>query len=186
MHRTTLENYTKYLQTEEAFAVSLTKQCVRKSKGHWVDIDYSRGCTRTPKEGARQRVKGKLYQRRLKPKYPPKSNFTKNGRFDKNAYTFAVRAITWHTAQRDIKEQKQQGVSPLHFDFWGVFKNEGSFFHDDAPAHIKALEKNLNNRTDPLWDCAMMYIAKTKLVLKIRHIKIFRETTTGKNTPKNK
>ena len=92
-----------------------------------------------------------------------------------------VRAITWETAHKDIEQQKSRRVSPLNFSITGVsfdiHKGNKSYFRDDAPPEIKALEQNLSNRTDPLWDSAMKYVNEPEFVYKIKGVRLYKGRT---------
>ncbi len=87
-----------------------------------------------------------------------------------------LRAITWETAHKDIEQQKSKGVKGVEFKITGVSydknRNNKNYFRDDTPPEIKALAKDLNNRTNPLWDRAMKYINKSEFIYKIKHIHI--------------
>ncbi|MCW7554960.1 hypothetical protein NX722_20520 [Endozoicomonas gorgoniicola] len=88
----------------------------------------------------------------------------------------AIRAITWETAHLDIEQQKQKRVQGIKFKISDVSydknrKNQ-NFFRDDAPQEIKALTKNLNDRTRPLWDRALKYANKPEFVYKIKNIQL--------------
>lgn len=65
-------------------------------------------------------VVGGLYKRKIQPKYPPKSAYTINGKFDEHQYYLTVRAITWETAHRDIEQQKSKKVAAKKFKITGV------------------------------------------------------------------
>ncbi|POT24487.1 hypothetical protein C3433_23840 [Citrobacter freundii] len=67
-------------------------------------------------------------------------------------------------------------MKPVKFEITGICydKNRGkkNYFRDDAPEEIKALAKNLNDRTNPLWDRALKYINKPEFVYKVRQTRI--------------
>ena len=121
-------------------------------------------------------VEGGLYKRKLKPEYPPKSDFTLNGKFDEDRYYLVVRAITWETAHLDIEQQKKKRVKPINFEVTGVCydknRNNPNFFRDDAPPEIKELAKNLSDRTHRLWDKAMRYVLEPEFVYKIKNVRL--------------
>lgn len=181
MDKKLINKYRKYAATEEAFAVLFVKKHLRKAQGHWVDITDSRQYEMSDDNLHFRYVHGGLFKRRIKPKYPPKSDFMVNGKFDEHTYTLMVRAITWETAHRDIEQQKSKRVRPLNFKITGVSydKNKGQkgYFRDDAPPEIKALEQNLSNRTNPLWDRAMKYVKEPEFVFKIKSVSIFQGGT---------
>ena len=170
--------YHKYAATEEAFAVLFVKKHLRKAQGCWVDIINCRQYEMSEDQLHFRYVNGGLFKRKLKPKYPPKSDFTVNGQFDESNYILMVRAITWETAHLDIEQQKSKRVSPLNFKITGVSydKNKGcnGYFRDDAPPEIKALENDLSNRTNPLWDRAMKYVNEPEFVYKIKSVNLYR------------
>ena len=176
MEDTLLEKYLQYASTEEAFAVLFVKQHLNQSKGHWADIVYCQNSRNSPRKLHFLAVSGGLYKRRLKPQYPSKSDFTTDGKFDERAYYMMARAITWETAHKDIEQQKSTGVVATKFTITGEIYDTNlsyrKFFMDDAPPEIKALAKNLNDRTDPLWDIAMQYERKPEFVYKIDKIHI--------------
>ena len=171
-----LEKYLKYASTEEAFAVLFVKKHLPQSKANWIDIVYSRHHETSIRNLQFRIVNGALYQRRLQPKYPPKSNYTINGIFDEDAYYTMTRAITWETAHNDIEQQKAKNVLPLKFNITGEIYDKNlsyrKFFRDDAPPEIKALASNLNDRTNPLWDIALQYERKPEFVYKIDKIQL--------------
>lgn len=121
-------------------------------------------------------VVGGLFKRKIQPKYPPRSHYTANGKFDERAYYLMTRAITWETAHTDIEQQKANRVAPLKFEIKGVSydKNKGSnsYFRDDAPPEIRALADNLLDRTNPLWDRAMQYINAPEFIYEVRQARI--------------
>jgi hypothetical protein len=53
-------------------------------------------------------------------------------------------------------------------------RDNKNFFRDDAPPEIKALTKNLYDRTNKLWDKAMLYVNKPEFVYKIKQVRIFK------------
>jgi hypothetical protein len=122
-------------------------------------------------------VEGGLYKRKIQPRYPPKSAYTINGKFNEREYYLMARAITWETAHKDIEQQKSKNVAATRFKITGVSydknRNNKNYFRDDAPPEIKALAKNLNDRTNPLWDKAEQYFNEPEFVYKIKQVRIF-------------
>lgn len=171
-----LSKYLEYAGTEEALAILFVKKYLNKAKGHWVDISDCRRYEMSDDDLRFRFVNGGLYKRKIKPKYPPKSNFTVNGKLKEREYYLAIRAITWETANRDIEQQKQKRIRPINFKITGVSydKNRGNknYFRSDAPPEIKALAKNLYDRTNPLWDRAMAYVNEPEFVYKIKQVQI--------------
>jgi len=76
----------------------------------------------------------------------------------------------------DIGQQKSKNVVPSKFKITGVSypkkRSEDNYFRDDAPPEIKALAKNLNDRTNPLWDRAMKYVDEQDFVYEIKQVSI--------------
>jgi len=102
--------YLEYASTNEAMAIVFVKKHMLESAQKWVDVvDCERYELSEDKLHFRF-VEYGLYKRTLKPKYPPKSQFTNNGEFDENSYYIAVRAITWEAANLDIEQQKALSV----------------------------------------------------------------------------
>lgn len=171
-----LKMYRRYANTEEAFAVLFTKKYLTQAKGYWIDIiDYD-SYNKSSDNLHFRFVEGALYKRKIKPRYPSKATYTINGKFNEREYYLMVRAITWETAHRDIEQQKSKNIAATEFKITGVsYKRNQSnknFFRDDTPQEIKALAKNLNDRTNPLWDKAMKYINnnESEFVYKIKQI----------------
>lgn len=128
-----LKEYLKYASTDEARAVLFVKKQMKESAGHWVDIiDCDSYQSENPNDLEFKLVIFGLYKRSLKPKYPPKSNFTFNGKFNEKEYYLSVRAITWETAHNDISQQKSKGIKGVIFEIRGVKynKNRGKFIKD--------------------------------------------------------
>ena len=171
-----LNKYRSYAKTEESFAVLFTKKYLTQAKGNWVDVVDSRLYEMSSDKLHFRFVKGVLYKRKIKPQYPSKDKYTINGKFDELKYYLMLRAITWETAHKDIEQQKSKGVKGVEFKITGVSydknRNNKNYFRDDTPLEIKALAKDLNNRTNPLWDRAMKYINKSEFIYKIKHIHI--------------
>lgn len=176
MDKKLINKFLKYSRTQESFAVLFVKNHLRKAQGHWVDIINYRHHEMSDDNLHFRYVHGGLYKRKIKPKYPPKSDFIINNKFNERQYTLLIRAITWETAHKDIEQQKSKGISPLNFKISGIRydKNKGSkgYFLKDAPPEIKALEENLSDRTNPLWDRAIDFINKPEFIYKIKKIQI--------------
>lgn len=87
-----------------------------------------------------------------------------------------IRAVTWETAHKDIEQQKSKNVVSRNFKITGISydKNRGNkdFFREDAPPEIKALAKNLYDRTDPLWGRALQYANEPEFVYEIKKVHI--------------
>jgi hypothetical protein len=169
-----LEMYLQYASTAESVAVLFVKKYLDQAKGHWVDIlEYERYEMSEDDLHFRYVICG-LYKRNIRPAYPPKSDFMRNAKFDERTYYLHVRAITWETAHRDIAQQKSQERSFEKYKITGVSydKNRGnmSYFRDDAPLEVKALEKNITDRRNPVWDYASNYINKPEFIYKIKSI----------------
>jgi hypothetical protein len=176
MNEKLLEKYLKYASTDEAFAILFTKKHLAQTEGHWVDIVDCRRYEMSSNNLHFRFVVGGLYKRKIQPKYPSKSAYTINGKFDEHQYYLMVRAITWETAHKDIEQQKSEGVAARKFKITGVSydknRNNKNYFRDDAPPEIKALANNLRDRTNPLWDKAMKYVNKPEFVYKIKQVNI--------------
>jgi hypothetical protein len=171
-----LKKYLEYASTEEAFAVLFVKKHLAQAKGHWVDIAECRRYEMSSDNLHFRFVVGGLYKRKIQPQYPSKSEYTIDGKFDERGYYLMTRAITWETAHKDIEQQKSKNVAPSKFKITGVsypkIRCEDNYFRDDAPPEIKALAKNLNDRTNPLWDKAVQYVDEQEFVYKIQQVSI--------------
>jgi len=172
-----LKKYLEYANSEDAFAVLFVKKHLPQAKGHWVDIFTSERYERSSDKLHFRFVAGRLYKRRIQPKYPPKDAYIIDGKFDEHRYYQMARAITWDTAHKDIEQQKSKKVTPLRFNMKGVcydkIRSSEDFFRDDAPPEIMALAKNLHDRTNPMWDKAIRYIRGPELVYEIKQISIY-------------
>ncbi|MBE0451848.1 MAG: hypothetical protein IBX70_13555 [Clostridia bacterium] len=166
-----LKKYIKYASSSEAFAVLFVKKYLGASEGHWVDIlDYDDHRYYYQENLEFKRVECAIFERKIKPVYPPKSGFKST-----NDYEMACRAITWETANKDILYQRNKKIKPQVYQIEGVKYNATrgtTYFIDNAPAEIKDLERNLFDRTNPLWDEALQYVRKPNYVFKIRQIKL--------------
>ncbi len=171
-----LKKYLEYASTEEAFAVLFVKKHLAQAKGHWIDIVECRRYEMSSDKLHFRFVVGGLYKRKVQPQYPSKSEYTNDGKFDERGYYLMTRAITWETAHKDIEQQKSKKVAPSKFKMTGVsypkIQCEDNYFRDDAPPEIKALAKNLHDRTNPLWDRAMQYVNDQEFVYKIKQASI--------------
>ncbi len=168
--------YLEYVNTEEDFAVLFVKKYLVEAKGHWVDITDCSQYEMSSDDLHFRFVIGGLYKRRIQPKYPSKSAFTINGKFDKHQYYLTIRVITWETAHKDIEQQKSEKAKPRKFKITGVSydknRNNKNFFRADAPPEIKALANNLRDRTNPLWDKALQYAIEPKFIYDLKKIYI--------------
>jgi hypothetical protein len=177
MDKNLLDKYREYASTEESFAVLFVKKNLRKAKGLWIDVLDCDRYEMSPDDLHFRFVKGGLYEKKIVPKYPSKSEYTKNGKFDERSYMLTVRALTWDAAHKDISQQKKKRVKPIKYEISGVSfdknRNNKSYFREDAPPEIKALERNLSNRTDPLWDIALNYANEPEFVYKIKNVRVF-------------
>jgi hypothetical protein len=171
-----LKKYLAYASTEEAFAVLFVKMHLAQAKGHWVDIAECQRYEMSSDNLHFRFVIGGLYKRKTQPQYPSKSVYTIDGKFDERGYYLMTRAITWETAHKDIEQQKLKNVAPAKFKITGVSypktRDAGNYFRDDAPPEIKALAKDLNDRTSPLWDKAMQYVDEQEFVYEIKQVSI--------------
>lgn len=125
-----LKKYIEYASSDEALAVLFVKKELKQSKGYWIDIvDFESYNDISVDDLEFKFVVCGLYKRKIKPNYPPKSRFVNNGKFDEKEYYKAVRAITWHTANEDIQQQKTNGVKCVNYQIKGVKynKNRGKF-----------------------------------------------------------
>ncbi|MCW7554961.1 hypothetical protein NX722_20525 [Endozoicomonas gorgoniicola] len=82
MNEKLLNKYLEYAGSEEAIAVLFVKKHLQKSKGHWVDISDCRRYDMSDNDLHFRFVHDSLFKRKLKPKYPPKSKFTFNGKLN--------------------------------------------------------------------------------------------------------
>jgi hypothetical protein len=136
-----LKEYLEYASTDEARAVLFAKKHLKESAGQWIDvIDCVSYQNENPNDLKFKLVVCGLYKRILKPKYPPKSNYTFIGKLNEKEYYLLVRAITWETAHMDISQQKSKGIKGEIFEIKGVNynKNRGKFIGKppwlDSPA----------------------------------------------------
>lgn len=171
-----LKRYREYASTEEAFAVLLVKKHLTQAKSHWVDVVKCRRYEMSSDNMHFRFVEGGLFERKIHPRYPPRSDYMANGKFDERAYYLMTRAITWETAHMDIEQQKAKKILPVKFEIKGASydKNSGSegYFKDDAPPEIKALADNLLNRTNALWDKAEKYVNVPEFVYEVRQARV--------------
>jgi hypothetical protein len=171
-----LRKFLEYASTDEAFAVLFVKRHLAQAKGHWVDIVVCQRYEMSPDNLHFRFVVGGLYKRKIQPQYPSKSAYTIDGKFDERRYYLMTRAITWETAHKDIEQQKSKNVVASEFKVTGVsypkILCEDNYFRDDAPPEIKALARDLRDRTNPLWDKAMQYVDEQEFVYEIRQVSI--------------
>lgn len=171
-----LKRYREYARTEEAGAVLFAKMHLAQAKGHWLDISNCRLYEQSSNNLHFKFVRGGLFKRKLHPKYPSKSSYTINGKFDEREYYLMARAITWATAHSDIEQQKALRIQPLKFEITGVSydknKDNKSYFREDAPLEIKALARNLSDRTNPLWDKAAQYVIEPEFIYEVRQARV--------------
>ena len=176
MDENLLNKYLKYANTDEAFAVLFVKKHLAQAKGHWVDIVDCRRYEMSSDNLHFRFVVGRLYKRKIQPQYPSKSAFTFDGKFDERTYYLMIRAITWEAAHKDIGQQKSKNVASRKFKITGISydKNRSNkdFFREDAPPEIKALAKNLNDRTNRLWNKALQYVNEPEFVYEIKKVYI--------------
>ena len=167
-----LRKYLKYANTDEAIAVLFVKKHLAGAKGRWIDIVECRRYEMSSDKLHFRFVVGGLYKRRIQSRYPSKSIYTIDGKFDERGYYLMVRAMTWEAAHKDIEQQKSKDVTPRKFKITGVSydknRNNKDFFREDAPPEIKALANNLHDRTNPLWDKAIQYANKPEFVYRIK------------------
>ena len=160
MKKSLIEKYKKYSTTAESFAVLFVKKYLRAAENKWIDIlNFRTDFYDDAKELEFEYVVCELFPKEIKPEYPPRKNFKKE-----EDYILACRAITWETAHADIDDQRAKGIQGVKYSLRGKkvpVKNPnytGEYFTKDAPEEIKALAKNLNDTTDPLWDIAIKYV----------------------------
>jgi hypothetical protein len=171
-----LKKYLKYATTDEAFAVLFVKKHLAQAKGHWIDILDCRRYEMSPDKLHFRFVVGGLYKRKIHPQYHSKLAYTIDGKFDEHRYYLMIRAITWETAHTDIEQQKSKGVAARKFKISGVSydrnRSNKDYFRDDAPPEIKALAKDLSDRTNPLWDRALRYVNEPEFLYEIKQVYI--------------
>jgi hypothetical protein len=167
-YQVSIEKYLKYANTEESFAVLFVKKYLNSSLNHWIDIvesDYYNSFYSYDLSDLEFRyVICDLYNRKIKPKYPPKDDFIVNGNFDQERYYLVVRSITWETAHRDIDEQinkkndgKRYKITGIRYRVHNALKKIESLFEDNnIPSHIKSLKEVLSPN-DPLWEKVIKY-----------------------------
>lgn len=170
------DEYFEALRSEQAKAIAFTRKYLSQAKGHWVDMLAFRECVNYPDDKEKKFAKKnpnyelilcELFEKKILPEYPSEDDF-----IDEYEYYRAVRKITWETANKDIEQQRLQGIKPPRFKMIGHYeerKNNG-YFRDDAPPEIKALERNINDRTNPLWDIAHRYLNKNFNPLKFQFV----------------
>ena len=166
-----LEQFRRYSETQESRAILFVKRHLKQANDkYWVNILKSRELDRYPalKPGADGKkdegpffgfVRCELYPRRTKPDYPPRRKYQSDG-----AYVTICRALTWEAAHDDIEHLSMRGYKGPIYEIFAELKpiKGAGLFVPDAPPEIQALAKNPNDRTDPLWDEAVRYLAATE------------------------
>ncbi|MFN8529776.1 MAG: hypothetical protein U0670_14310 [Anaerolineae bacterium] len=156
--------YLEYASTDQAKAILFVKKNMPQSTEKWVDIISCERYEASEDKLHFRFVEYGLYKRILKPKYPPKSEFTDNGGFDEESYYTAVRAITWEVANLDIEQQKAKRVVGEKYRITGVRynKNQGKYrtkppwldpdsaFYGTPPQSIRWRERRLYEY-EPEW-----------------------------------
>lgn len=155
MNEKLLAMYLEHASTDDAMAILFVKKNMQQSGQKWVDII---DCDRYESYELNQdkllhfrSVEYGLYKRTIKPKYPPKSEFTNNGKFDERNYYTAVRAITWEAANRDIAQQKEKGIIGETYLITGVRYNKNkSKVRSSKPEWVYEIKsiKKLNSGSD--------------------------------------
>ena len=166
-----IKKYLEYANSAEARAVLFVKKHLKQADNTvWVDIldCYAPAGYETEKLMFKY-VSCELFPRKTTPRYPHRSQFK-----DEYDYITECRAITWETARKDINMLSLRGYIGRKYKISGVSypkypnlkpgrtmikPDPDKFFVESAPPEIKALAKNLNDRTDPLWEKAMQYIS---------------------------
>lgn len=133
MNEKLLAMYLKHASTDDAMAILFVKKNMQQSAGKWVDIINCERYELSEDKLHFRFVEYRLYKRTIKPKYPPKSEFTKNGKFDTRGYYTAVRAITWEAANLDIEQQKVKGVVGEKYRISAVRYNKNKGKHRTKP-----------------------------------------------------
>ena len=167
MEKSLIDKYLEYASTDEAYAILFVKKNLNASLNKWVDIlshDNAWGFEHHRLEF--KNVTCELFERKLQPQYPKKTDFS-----TQEAYEIACRAITWNIAHEDIERQRTKGINGRRYQIAGRLVKRTSIFVDDAPEEIKALEKNLNDRTSPLWDSAFNYMRDSEYDCEIKYVK---------------
>jgi hypothetical protein len=169
MDKLLVKKYLQYASSDDAFAVLFVKKYLENTKAKWVEIlDIENHRYYYIENLEFKSVQCALYDRKLKPVYPNNSEFK-----TQKDYEMACRAITWETANRDISNQRINKVKPIKYLIQGVKYNStkgNDYFIDTAPSEIKDLAKDLNDRTNPLWDKALQYARKPNYVFTIKQI----------------
>ena len=81
-----LKRYQEYASSEEAFAVLLVKKHLTQARGHWVDVVNCRRYEMSSDNMHFRFVVGGLCKRKIRPKYPPQSEYTVNGMQEVKCY----------------------------------------------------------------------------------------------------
>lgn len=151
MHESLLKRYREYARTEEALAVLFVKRHLAQAKGHWVDVHACRRYEMSSDAMHFRFVEGGLFRRHIQPHYPPRSEYTFNGKFDEHAYALVARALTWETAHKDIEQQKAKRIEPLRFEIKGVSydKNRGAKVFSGMTLHQRSKRLQTTSQTAP-------------------------------------
>lgn len=163
-----IEKYLQYASTDEAFAVLFVKKYLKAAKGKWIHIVEIHDSHYFEASNLEFRaVLCELFDRKMRPSYPNRADYENEW-----LYRQAVRAITWETAHRDIEKQQNSGIKGTRYIIEGVkYPLKQNFFREDAPPEIKTLERNLSDRTSPLWDVAIKYVRPKKWGFRIKRIR---------------
>ncbi len=109
MNEKLLAMYLEHASTDGAMAILFVKKNMQQSAEKWVDIITCERYESSEDKLHFRFVEYELYKRTLKPKYPPKSEFTNNGKLDEESYYTSVRAVTWEVANLDCTSSKPLG-----------------------------------------------------------------------------
>jgi hypothetical protein len=102
-----LELYDVYSKSEEAVIVKLIKkpEADIDSNNKWIDVvDYDSWVHRSNRTGYNYLIV-ELFDRKMQPIYPKKDKLMSN-----EEYKNLCKAITWHTAHEDIRDQRTQNI----------------------------------------------------------------------------
>lgn len=161
-----IEKYRAYAGSQEAFAVLFVRKYLRSADSrYWVHV--MRSDAYDAKALRFKLVRCELVPRVTEPDYPGKLEFR-----SEHDYVQACRAATWEAACYDIGRFHSRGRSGRRFEIAGVSwpldshesglkicTDPDKYFVQEAPPEIKALARNLNDRTDPMWDKAMRWVS---------------------------
>lgn len=166
MDQKLLEEYRRYITSDEGRAVLFVKKYLNASKDKWIDIlSYDEDWHYDHHSLQYKKVVCELFTKKMRPKYNEVNA-------DLGKYSRDNRYITWVTARTDIDNQRSKGIKGPCYEIVGRLIKTKSRFVDDAPAEIKALEKNPNDKTNPLWDIAVKkYMRESEYDYVIKYIK---------------